>query len=148
MKKLYRILPLIFIAFLLSCGEKVFMKIEEIPVPPEARQAAIEGAYEVTLDSATNTILSNLKKDYGQTQEKILFLPPDAEPSKIFAFYEPKLSEKEFRKDGNVPPSGRNYQLTVWRGAGGQAIAVAVIEAGKDADGKTNKFLALYLAEK
>lgn len=127
------------------------MKIEEIPLPPEARAGAIEGRYEIELDGATNTILSELKKNYGKTEEKILFLSNEAEPSKIFEFYQPKLSEKGFSRDASVQASGRNYRQTIWRNEswlGGQAVAVAVIDAGKDADGKAIKFLAVYLAEK
>lgn len=127
------------------------MKIDEIPLPPEARAGDIEGRYEIELDGATAAILSELKKHYGKTEEKILFLPSEAEPAKIFAFYEPKLAEKGFSRDASVPPSGRNYQQAVWRNEGwfgGQAVAVAVIDAGKDAAGKAIKFLAVYRAEK
>jgi hypothetical protein len=151
MKKFYRILPIIFIAFLFSCNSKAFMKIEEIPLPPEARVGAIEGRYEIELDGATNTILSELKKNYGKTEEKILFLPSEIEPPQIFGFYEPKLAAKGFSRDASVSASGRNYQQTIWRNeswSGGQVVAVAVIDAGKDAEGRAIKFLAVYLAEK
>ncbi|MDQ3799522.1 MAG: hypothetical protein M3384_08735 [Acidobacteriota bacterium] len=129
------------------------MNIEEFPLPPGARAGAIEGRYEIELDAATNAILSELKKNYGAaTQEKILFLPDAAEPLKVFEFYEPKLAEKGFSRDANAPAGGRNYRQAVWRKngwlSGGQAAAVAVIDAGKDAEGKSIKFLAVYLAEK
>ncbi len=128
------------------------MNIEDFPLPPGARAGAIEGRYEIELDAATNTILSELKKNYGaKTQEKILFLPAEAEPSRIFEFYEPKLAEKGFSRDASVPANGRNYQRAVWLKDGwfgGQAATVAVIDAGKDAEGKAIKFLAVYLAEK
>jgi hypothetical protein len=151
MKKFYRILPIIFLAFLFSCNQKAFMNIEEIPLPPEARAGAIEGRYEIELDGATNAILSELKKHYGKAEEKILFLPGEADASKIFAFYEPKLAEKGFSRDAEVSASSRNYQQAVWRNDGwfgGQAVAVAVIDAGKDAEGKAIKFLAIYRTEK
>lgn len=127
------------------------MKIEEIPIPPEARAGTIEGRYEIELDGATNAILSELKKNYGRTQEKILFLPGETDASKIFEFYEPKLSEKGFSADLSVAASSRNYQQRVWRNdgwLGGQAVSIAVIEAGKDAEGRAIKFLAVCLAEK
>jgi hypothetical protein len=151
MKKFFRILPLLFLVFLISCDRKVFMNVDEIPLPPEATQGTIDGRYEVELDAATNTILAELKKNYSTVNEKILFLPADADASKIFAFYEPKMSEKGFSKDENVPPQGKNYQINVWRNdgwLGGEAAAVAVIDAGKDADGKMIKFLAIFQAEK
>lgn len=151
MKKLYRILPFVLGLLLFSCNHKVFMNIEEIPLPPEARSATIEGRYEVELDSATNTILSSLKKDYSRTEEKILLLPPESEPARIFEFYEPKLAEKGFTKDESIPASGKNYQLRVWRNDGwfsGQAVAVAVIETGRDAGGRAIKFLAVYAGGK
>ncbi|HLM01359.1 MAG TPA: hypothetical protein VK400_09935 [Pyrinomonadaceae bacterium] len=128
------------------------MKIEEIPLPPEARADTIEGRYEIELDGATNSILSELKKNYGKTQEKILFLPGETEASEIFEFYEPKLSKKGFSADRSVPAGSRNYQQRVWRSdgwfGGGQGVSVAVIDAGKDAAGNAIKFLAVYLAEK
>ena len=74
------------------------MNIEEIPIPPEATQGTIDGRYEVELDAATNAILSDLKKDYSTVKEKNLFLPADADAAKIFAFYEPKMSEKGLQK--------------------------------------------------
>ena len=123
------------------------MNIEEIPLPPGAETRAIDGRYEVELDGATNSILSDLKKSYTKTQEKILFLPPPTEASKIFEFYAPKMSEKGLKKDESVPLQGRNYQLNVWKNDG-QAVAVAVIDAGKDAEGKAIKFLAIYTGEK
>ena len=127
------------------------MNIDEIPFPPEATQGTINGRYEVELDAATNTILADLKKNYSTVNEKILFLPADADAAKIFAFYEPKMSEKGFAKDANVPPQGKNYQINIWRNdgwLGGEAVAVAVIDAGKDADGKAIKFLAIFQVEK
>lgn len=127
------------------------MNIEEIPVPPEARQGTVDGRYEVELDAATNAILADLKKNYSTVNEKILFLPSDADASKIFAFYEPKMTEKGFSKDESVPAQGKNYQINVWRNdgwLGGETVAVAVIDAGKDVDGKAIKFLAVFRAEK
>jgi hypothetical protein len=123
------------------------MSIEEIPTPPEAKADTIDGRYEVTLDAATNSILTELKKSYPNIKEKILFLPSDADAAKIFGFYSARLKEKNFEKDKDVPPQGRNYQQTIWK-YGAQAISVAVIEAGQDADGKPIKFLAIHLGEK
>jgi hypothetical protein len=123
------------------------MNIEEIPLPPEAKPGTIDGRYEVALDGATNAILSELKKNYPKTVEKILFLQPETEAAKIFEFYAPKMTEKGLTKDANVPLQGRNYQQNVWTKAN-QAVAVAVIDAGKDADGKEIKFLAIYTGEK
>ena len=123
------------------------MNIEEIPLPPEARAGTIEGRYEVELDAATGAILSELKKNYGQTQEKILFLPAETEAAKIFEFYAPKMTEKGFAKDPNVPPQGKNYRQNGWK-KDNQAVTLAVIEAGKDADGKAIKFLAIFRSEK
>ena len=121
------------------------MNIEEIPIPPEARQGTIEGKYEVQLDAATNTILSEMKKSFGQINEKILFLSSESEAAKVFEFYAPKLSERGFTKDDkSIPPQGKNYQLSIWRNQG-QTVGVAVIDAGRDADGKAIKFLAIYL---
>lgn len=148
MKKFYRILPFVLIFLSIACNQKTFfMNIEEIPLPPEAQKGTISGRYEVELDGATNTILSELKKSSGKTEEKILFLPGDAEAAKIFEFYAPKLTERGFTKDSNVPLQGRNYQINIWKNQG-QTIAVAVIDAGKDADGKAIKFLAIYLGIK
>ena len=147
MKIFYRYLPFLLVLILFSCQPKNFMKIEEIPLPPEAKSGTISGRYEVELDGATNTILSDLKKSYGKTQEKILFLPSETDAAKIFEFYAPKMSEKGFTKDDSFPLQGRNYQLNVWKN-GSQAIVVAVIEAGKDADGKAIKFLAIESGEK
>lgn len=123
------------------------MNIEEIPLPPEAKQGTINGRYEVELDAATNTILSELKKSTGKQEEKILFLPGDTEAAKVFEFYAPRLTEKGFTKDANVPLQGKNYQINIWKNEG-QTIAVAVIDAGKDADGKAIKFLAIFLGSK
>ena len=151
MKKFFHLLPLVFLVFLISCDKKVFMNIDEIPIPPEATQGTIDGRYEVELDAATNSILADLKKDYSKVNEKILFLPADTDAAKIFAFYEPKMSEKDFLKDANVSPQGKNYQLNIWRNNGwfgGGAVAVAIIDAGKDADGKAIKFLAIFQTEK
>ncbi len=148
MKKFYRILPFVLVFVLISCNQKsIFMNIEEIPLPPEAKQGTINGRYEVELDGATNTILSELKKSTGRQEEKILFLPGDTEPAKVFEFYAPRLTEKGFTKDGDVPLQGKNYQINIWKNEG-QTIAVAVIDAGKDADGKAIKFLAIYKGDK
>ena len=121
------------------------MNIEEIPVPPEARQGTIDGGYEVQLDAATNTILSEMKQKFGQINEKILFLSPETEAANVFEFYAPKLSERGFTKDDeSIPPQGKNYHLSIWRNKG-QTVGVAVIDDGRDADGQAIKFLAIYL---
>gem|GEM_PF-5924861 len=147
MKKFYPILPLFLVFILYACQQKAFMNIEEIPLPPEAKTGTIEGRYEVELDAATNSILSGLKKSYAKTQEKILFLPAETEAAKIFEFYTPKMTEKGFTKDESVPLQGKNYRQNVWK-KGNEAVSVAVIEAGKDADGKAIKFLAIHTGEK
>jgi hypothetical protein len=147
MKKFYPILPLFLLFILFSCNQKAYMNIDEVPVPPEAKSGTIDGRYEVTLDAATNTILTELKKSYSKTQEKILFLNAEADVTKIFGFYTGLLAEKGLVKDESVPLQGRNYQLSVWK-KGDQAVSVAVIEAGKDADGKPIKFLAIHLGDK
>jgi hypothetical protein len=123
------------------------MNIEEIPRPPEAKPGTIDGRYEVTLDAATSSILTELKKNYAKTEEKILFLPAETDAAKIFDFYTPIMTGKGFAKDAGVPLQGKNYQQNVWK-KDNQAVAVAVIEAGKDADGKAIKFLAIYRGEK
>lgn len=123
------------------------MKIEELPLPPEAKTGTIDGRYETTLDAATNTILTEMKKNYASTQEKILFLPADADAAKIFDFYGAKMTEKGFAKDASVPLQSRHFQQTVWK-KDNQAVAVAVIDAGSDAEGKAIKFLAVYVGEK
>lgn len=147
MKKFYLLLSMLVLFGLLSCNQKAYMNIDEVPVPPEAKSGTIDGRYEVTLDAATNAILTELKKSYSQTQEKILFLNPEADPAKLFGFYTGLLAEKGLTKDANVPLQGRNYQQTVWKN-GSQAVSVAVIEAGTDADGKAIKFLAIHTGEK
>jgi hypothetical protein len=61
------------------------------------------------------------------------------------------MTEKGFSKDANIPPQGKNYQINIWRNdgwLGGEAVAVAVIDAGKDSDGYAIKFLAIFQAEK
>jgi len=123
------------------------MSIDEIPLPPEAKTGTINGSYEVALDNATNLILTELKKNYPKTQEKILFLPAETDAAKVFEFYAPKMTEKGFSKDQAVPLQSRNYQQNVWK-KGDQAISIAVIEAGTDAAGKGIKFLVLHTGEK
>ena len=147
MKKFYRILPLLLVFVVAACNPKTFMNIDEIPLPPEARQSTIDGRYETQLDAATNAILSELKKNYARTGEKILFLPAETDAAKIFEFYAPKMSEKGLTKDANAPLQSRNYQKTVWKNDR-QAVSIAVIEAGTDADGKAIKFLAIHTGEK
>ena len=147
MKKFYRTLPLLLVLVGSACDPKIFKNIEEIPVPPEARQGTINGGYESTLDAATIAILSELKKNYARTEEKILFLPADADTAKIFEFYAPKMSDNGLTKEANVPVQGRNYQQSVWKNDS-QAVSVAVIEAGKDTDGKPITFLAIHAGEK
>ena len=132
------------------------MSIDEIPLPPEAKTGTINGSYEVALDNATNLILTELKKNYPKTQEKILFLPAETDAAflpaetdaaKVFEFYAPKMTEKGFSNDQAVPLQSRNYQQNVWK-KGDQAISIAVIEAGTDAAGKGIKFLVLHTGEK
>ncbi|HEY8562890.1 MAG TPA: hypothetical protein VIL74_21105 [Pyrinomonadaceae bacterium] len=147
MKKLHRILPLALVLIVFSCQPKTFMNIEEIPTPPEARAGSIEGRYEVELDAAINTILTDLKKSYSKTEERILFLPPETEAARVFEFYAPKLTAKGFAKDAGVPPQRRNFQHEVWV-KGGEAISIAVVDAGADAAGKPIKFLAIHTGEK
>jgi hypothetical protein len=147
MKQFYRILPMVLGLILFSCNQKTFMNIDEIPLPPEAKQGTIEGRYEVELDGATSAILSEMKKNYAKTQEKVLFLPGETDAAKILEFYAAKMSEKGFTKNVNIPLQSRNYRQNVWK-KDNQAVSAAVIDAGKDADRKAIKFLAIHLGEK
>ena len=147
MKKFYLILPLVLVFILYACQQKAFMNIEEIPLPSTAKTGTIEGRYEVELDAATNTILSEMKKNHSKTQEKILFLSSETSAAQVFEFYSPKMSEKGFTKDADMPLQGKNYRQNIWK-KDNQAVSVAVIEAGTDAGGKPIKFLAIHMGEK
>ena len=147
MKKFYPILPLVWVFMLFSCQPKAFNKIEEIPVPPGAQKSTIEGRYEVGLDAAIDSIVSELKQTHAETPEKIMFLPPETEASAIFDFYAPKFTEKGFTKDADIPRQGRNFQRNVWR-KGAETVSIAVIDAGTDAAGKPIKFLAIHMGVK
>ena len=147
MKKFYAILPLVLVFVLFSCQPKTFMNIDEIPLPPEAKTGTIDGRYEIELDAATGAILTELKKNYPQTQERIMFLPDDADAARIFEFYASQLTEKGFTKDADVPLQGKNYRQNLWKKTD-EAVSIAVIEAGKDAAGKPIKFLAIHTGAK
>lgn len=133
-----------------ACGAKTYMNIEEIPVPSEARQDKINGSYETALDTAANSVLTDLRREYSGVEDKIFFLPPDVDAAKIFEFYDQNLSAKGFENKNSVQ-NGRNYQLGIWRKDGwmnDEAVAVAVIDAGRNSQGAAVNFLAVYSARK
>lgn len=149
-KRFFLAASLVLIALSSSCNQITIKNLEELPAPAEAKAEAIDGAYEISLDAAINSIYGDLKKDYGVIREKILFLPGDAESEKIFRFYAAHLAAKNFTKDAGVPTENRNYKLNVWRSGNrfaGQAVAVAVVETRTDANGSPLKFLVVFLAE-
>ena len=145
MRKFLLVLPVLAALLLTACSQKTFFKnIEEIPLPPEATAAGkLDARYEAALEPAKKAILSELRKFTNKPDEKILLLPADADAAKIFDFYAPKFAERGFAKDPGAPSQGANYQVGFWKNKG-QAIAVAVVDAGKDVDGKAVKLLAVY----
>lgn len=151
MKKPRFVLPIVLVALLVSCSQKKITGIEEIPLPPEAREKSINGSYEAALDRATGRILKNLKQTHRNVGERILSLPSNVEASEIFEFYNQNLGAKDFASDASGAQNGGDYRLSMWQKSGwlgSQSVAVAVIDAGEDSEGKPIKFLAVYAAEK
>jgi hypothetical protein len=134
----------------LSCGKSV-MNINEIALPIGAKQDTISGSYEVALDRATNSILANLKKSYSKVEERILFLSSEATEVQVFSFFDESFQNNGMEKIAETELNGKNYKIQSWQKSGwfgNQTISVAVIEVGQDEVGTTNKFLAIYSAEK
>jgi hypothetical protein len=142
MRKFLLVTPVLLALLLNSCSRKTFFKgVEEIPLPPEATVGKIDGRYEAQLEPAKKAITPELRKFANKPDEKILLPPAEADAARIFEFYAPKFAERDFMKNMGALIQGANYQVNFWRN---KSQTIAVVDAGKDADGKAVKFLAAY----
>lgn len=122
------------------------MKVEEIPVPPSARREVIEGAYEARLDLAVADARRVLSERFGRTDVEIYRLDTAADWGAVERFYEERLGAAGLTRDSGFTTEHNNYKLAVWESAGGDRLAVALIDAGAAADKTPLKFLAVFRA--
>ena len=146
MKRIYRnFIVIISLLFLISCGGKTYMQINEIPIPEGVTDEKIEGAYEKNLDNASNKILADLKKDFSDVSDKIYIVSGETDWDTIKTFYAGKLDEKGFERDGEILEDHKDYKIAVWRMDGilsKEIVAVALIDTGDN-----KKFLNIFHAK-
>ncbi len=122
------------------------MRVEDIPVPPSARREVIEGAYETRLDLAVADARRVLSERFGRADVEIFRLDAAADWGNVERFYEERLGAAGLTRDSGFAPEHNKYKLGVWHSAGGDRLAVALIDAGTTADNTPLKFLAVFRA--
>ena len=122
------------------------MRVEDIPVPPNARREVIEGAYETGLDLAVADARRVLSERFGRADVEIYRLDASADWGGVERFYEERLGAAGLTRDSGLNAEHHNYKLAVWKSAGGDKLAVALVDAGTNADNTPLKFLAVFRA--
>ena len=122
------------------------MRVEDVPVPPSARREVIEGAYETRLDLAVADARRVLSEGFGRADVEIFRLDAGADWGAVERFYEERLGAAGLARDPGFTAAHHNYKLAVWKSAGGDGLAVALIDAGTTADSTPLKFLAVFRA--
>jgi hypothetical protein len=120
------------------------MRVEDIPVPPNARREVIEGAYETRLDLAVADARRVLSERFGRADVEIFRLDAGADWGDVERFYEERLGAAGLTRDAGFTAEHNKYKLAVWKSDGGDKLAVAVIDAGTTADNVPLKFLAVF----
>lgn len=138
-----------FLMFLTgSCKNQNLMKIEEVPRPERAFESSFSGDYKDALLNRLTSITQNLADEYKQTNEEILFVPPETDWTEIDNFYDAQFAQKKLTMDKKASGSHDDYQMSVWKTSGTQAVAIALIKTGNAETGNLRKFLAILLLEK
>lgn len=122
------------------------MRVEDIPIPPSARREVIEGAYEPRLDLAVADARRVLSERFGRADVEIFRLDAGTEWGDVERFYEERLGAAGLTRDSGYTAEHNKYKLAVWGAAGGERLAVALIDAGITADNLPLKFLAVFRA--
>lgn len=147
-RKLLMFLPVFLLFSAMGCKTENVVKIEEIPQPPGAYKSTFGGDYKNALLNRLTAAAQNLPDGYKQTDEEILFVPAETDWTKINEFYSAHFARNDWALDTKSPLKGDDYQMSVWRNDGAQAVAVALIETGNAESGDAKKFLAVLLLEK
>lgn len=141
--KIY-IFLVVLIVFSAACNNNKFMKLADIPIPNGVTEQKIDGAYEATLDNVSNGILTSIKKDHANVDDKMLTVSNDANWEKVGQFYATILSEKGFTKNDSGSSSGKNHRVLVFENKSmfaSETVAIALIEVG---DEKKMRFVNLF----
>lgn len=120
------------------------MRVEDIPVPPTARREVIEGAYETRLDLAVADARRVLSERFGRADVELFRLDASAGWGDVESFYEERLGPAGFTRDSDYATEHNKYKLAVWKSAGGDGLAVALVDAGTTADNTPLNFLAVF----
>lgn len=146
-RKLLIFLP-VFLVFAAGCKTQNVMKIEEIPQPSGAYKSTFSGDYKNALLNRLTAAAQNLPDGYKQTDQEILFVPPETDWASVNDFYNRHFAQKNWTPDAESLLKGDDYQMSIWKSGGMQAAAVALIETGNTENNNSRKFLAILLLEK
>src|SRR5215212_2329644 len=83
----------------LSCSGQKFMRVEDIPAPPNARREVIEGAYETRLDLAVAAARRVLAEGFGRADVELYRLDASADWGAVERFYEERLGAAGLTRD-------------------------------------------------
>lgn len=107
------------------------VSFSEIPIPPQAEVAKLNGPEEVQIDLTQSNIRGAVKDKYGKPQIEIYVLPAEMDWSKITQFYESHLKNGDWQSEPRFSKRTGYYQMIGWSRGGRfnqQALVIAYLE--------------------
>lgn len=124
------------------------VSFSEIPIPPRAEVAELNGPEEVQIDLTQSDIRRAVKDKYGKPQIEIYVLPAEMDWSKITQFYEGHLKNGDWQSEPIFSKRTGYYQMMGWsRGDrfNQQALVIAYLEKP---EGVSRNYLLVAVAPK
>lgn len=118
----------------------------QIPVPPEAKVAQLNGPEEIPIDLAQSDIRSALREKYGKTQIEIYVLPAEMDWSKITQFYMDRLKGSDWVTEPRLSKRKGYYEMIGWSRGGRFSQQALVITYLEKPEGVSRNYLLVALA--
>ena len=118
----------------------------EIPIPPKAEVAQLNGPEEVQIDLTQSNIRAAVKDKYGKARIEIYVLPAEIDWSKITQFYADNLKGRDWQSEPRFSKRTGYYQMLGWSRGGrfnSQALIIAYLEKP---EGVSRNYLLVALA--
>lgn len=142
-----RLLTFVFLSGLLfACNNSNPVKPEDIPVPPAARKAEIDGFEKEQFNNALTAAITVVKNRYKTVESETYRLENETTWRELAAFYDDKLREKEFVRNESEPFSSLDSQILFWERKGllgKEFVSVVLITTNGASAGEKRYFLLL-----
>lgn len=130
-KKVYQMAAILLLLTALACQQNEAMKLNRLPLLPQAVRAEVAGAEKEQFNFAVINALNMLRNNYRIAETEIYSLPAETTAHSIAQFYDENLKKSGFARKSSLPDDSAPIQTIIWEQSGlldSNVVAVSLIK--------------------